>query len=71
MDEDARKPVKEGGLGYEGVVNTMEGMVSEVLEWNREHATLGSGRKRYTTSVSLADQLQKLGSVGSNVNWQH
>ena len=36
-DADTRKPVDEGGLGYRGVITTMEGMVLEILEWNREH----------------------------------
>ncbi|KAH7326259.1 hypothetical protein B0I35DRAFT_422272 [Stachybotrys elegans] len=66
-DEDARKPVKEGGLGYEGLVTTLQGMVWEVLEWNREHmgenervGRKSVGKKRtYTMSVSLADKLQR------------
>ncbi|KAI0475477.1 hypothetical protein GGR56DRAFT_695172 [Xylariaceae sp. FL0804] len=36
-DAEARRPVDRGGLGYEGVVTTLRGMVGEVLEWNREH----------------------------------
>ncbi|KAI1171613.1 NAD(P)-binding protein [Nemania sp. FL0916] len=70
---EAGKPVAEGGLGYEGVLTTLEGMVLEVLEWNREHEHLGDGdgsmrkRKAYTTSVSLAQKLQKLGAVGHQV----
>lgn len=60
-DEDARRPVDKGGLGYDGVMTTLEGMVSEVLEWNREHAG-GNGavkeKKMYTTSISLAEQLR-------------
>jgi len=30
----ARKPVDQGGLGYCGVITSLEGMV--FLEWNRE-----------------------------------
>lgn len=35
MDQ-ARKPVDQGGLGYRGVLTTLEGMCQELLEWNRE-----------------------------------
>jgi len=61
-DGDARKPVDQGGLGYHGVLTTLEGMVSEVLEWNREHQS-DDGKMRekklYTTSISLAEQLRQ------------
>lgn len=74
-DADARNPVEEGGLGYRGVLTTMQGMVLEILEWNREHGVIdGDGssekgtrlreKKLYTTSVSLAEQLRELVSVG-------
>lgn len=32
----AQKAVGEGGLGYRGVVTTMEGMCQEILDWNKE-----------------------------------
>ncbi|PKS05526.1 hypothetical protein jhhlp_008201 [Lomentospora prolificans] len=59
-DADARKPVAEGGLGYKGMVTTLEGMVMEIIEWNREHRKEqgGGARKSYTTSVSLAEKLR-------------
>lgn len=34
--DDARRPVAEGGIGYRGVLTTLEGMCQEVLEWNSE-----------------------------------
>ncbi|KAI1489964.1 hypothetical protein F5X96DRAFT_679390 [Biscogniauxia mediterranea] len=69
-DVAARRPVADGGLGYEGAVRTLEGVVAEVLAWNREHgreeleAAKGRGkgkaeRKAYTTSIALADKIQK------------
>jgi hypothetical protein len=72
VDGDARKPVDDGGLGYEGVLTTMQGMVLEVLEWNREHAAMDAGsgprpKKSYTTSVSLAEQLRHVMPVGSRI----
>ena len=67
-DADARRPVSEGGLGYVGLLTTLEGMAHEVLEWNDEHLGGGGGgagsslktRKAYTTSVSLADKIKRL-----------
>ncbi|CAN8099903.1 unnamed protein product [Discula destructiva] len=35
MDQ-ACKPVEQGGLGYRGVVGTLEGMCQELLDWNHE-----------------------------------
>lgn len=63
---EASKPLEDGGLGYQGVMTTLEGMSFEVLEWNREHASLENRfeRKVYTTSVSAAEKLQELGIGG-------
>lgn len=33
---DAQRPVREGGLGYRGVLTTLEGMCQEILDWNME-----------------------------------
>jgi len=47
------------------VVTTLEGMVQEVVEWNREHVKEGASsggmveRKAYLNSVSLADEIAK------------
>ncbi|KAI8962380.1 NAD(P)-binding protein [Daldinia sp. FL1419] len=62
-DDEIRKPVSQGGLGYTGVITTLEGMTSEVLEWNREHSNDVKMRKTYTTSISLAGQIQELWGV--------
>ncbi|CAH0003132.1 unnamed protein product [Clonostachys byssicola] len=70
-DSEARKPVEEGGLGYRGVLTTLQGMVWEVLEWNREHGSEHDkthARKAYTTSVELAEQIQKLGVGGVRIS---
>lgn len=66
-DAEARKPVSDGGLGYAGVLTTLEGMTLEVLEWNKEHVDDVKTRKAYTTSVSLADQIKKLASSSTVV----
>jgi hypothetical protein len=75
-DTQARKPVAQGGLGYEGVMTTMQGMVLEILEWNQEHeidepfqntGLTAKKKKLYTTSVTLADQLKQAMHVGGSV----
>ncbi|KAH7029093.1 uncharacterized protein B0I36DRAFT_245730 [Microdochium trichocladiopsis] len=62
-DEDTRKPVSEGGLGYTGVVTTLDGLVYEILEWNREVAAGDAEKKKitYTSSLTLGERLQKTG----------
>lgn len=65
-NDEIGKPVSQGGLGYSGVLTTLEGMVLEVLEWNTEHADDVITRKAYTTSISLAEQIQKLWAVGGS-----
>ena len=57
----ASRPVEEGGIGYQGVLTTLEGMIQEVLDWNLEHMHAGASKKTYTSSVSLAEEIQKLG----------
>ncbi|KAH6657986.1 hypothetical protein BKA67DRAFT_203655 [Truncatella angustata] len=63
---EASRSVEDGGLGYKGVITTLEGMALEVLEWNREHADIDGRleRKVYTTSVSAAEKIQQLGIGG-------
>ncbi|KAI0892962.1 NAD(P)-binding protein [Annulohypoxylon nitens] len=65
-NDEAGKPVSQGGLGYSGVLTTLEGMTLEILEWNREHVNDIRTRKAYTTSISLAEQIQKLWVVGGS-----
>ncbi|KAL7619665.1 hypothetical protein AAE478_010206 [Parahypoxylon ruwenzoriense] len=65
-DDEARKPISQGGLGYSGVLTTLEGVALEILEWNREHVDDVKTRKAYTTSISLAEQIQKLWAVGGS-----
>lgn len=45
---DAQRPVAEGGLGYRGVLTTLEGMCQEILDWNleqQEHAAARRGSR--------------------------
>lgn len=38
-DAAARRSVEQGGLGFQPIVTSMEGMCSQVAEWNAEHAS--------------------------------
>lgn len=55
----ASQPVTAGGLGYRGILTTLEGMTQEVLEWNAVHQASGNKGVAYQTSVSLAEEIQK------------
>ena len=61
------RPVRDGGLGYTGVLTTLEGMAQEVVEWNREHRGAVGKRKCYQNSVSLADDIAKAAAVVESV----
>ncbi|KAI1473573.1 NAD(P)-binding protein [Daldinia eschscholtzii] len=65
-DDEIRKSTSQGGLGYTGMLTTLEGMTLEILEWNREHVNDVKVKKTYTTSVSLAENIQKLWAVRGN-----
>ncbi|KAI0836024.1 NAD(P)-binding protein [Hypoxylon sp. FL0890] len=68
-NDEIGKPVSQGGLGYTGVLTTLEGMTLEMLEWNKEHVNDTTSRKAYTTSISLAEQIQTLWAVnGSSIS---
>ncbi|KAF2225656.1 hypothetical protein BDZ85DRAFT_231583 [Elsinoe ampelina] len=67
IDTEARKPVEEGGLGYEGLITTLDGMALEILEWNREHQDEQRGtisRKSYVNSLVVADEIRHMLSIG-------
>lgn len=66
-NEVASRPVRDGGLGYTGVVTTLEGMAQEVAEWNREHEGVNGTRKCYQNSVSLADDIAKAAAAVKSV----
>lgn len=55
----ASQPVAAGGLGYTGVLTTLEGMTQEVAEWNRDHRDAVGRVRPYQTSVSLADEIAR------------
>lgn len=63
-NEAVSRPVKDGGLGYRGILTTLEGMVQEVVEWNQEHVKQDEAtRKKYKSSVSLAEEIEKIGTA--------
>ncbi|KAK3694155.1 hypothetical protein B0T22DRAFT_372049 [Podospora appendiculata] len=57
----ASRRVEDGGIGYTGLLTTLEGMVQEVVEWNHEHqiAHAAGAEVVYQSSVALADDIQK------------
>lgn len=63
-NDEASEPVAGGGLGYAGVLTTVEGMVQEVVEWNHIHRTTND--VRFQSSVSLADEIQKTTSTSNS-----
>ncbi|TLD07559.1 hypothetical protein PgNI_10979 [Pyricularia grisea] len=65
---DATKPVSEGGIGYTGLTTSMDGMIQEVLEWNQEHEGVSRrNRRKYISSVTLAEEIRKLGEAAMAV----
>jgi hypothetical protein len=64
---DAMRSVADGGIGYEGVITTQDGMVGEIVEWNREHKDEVAERRKWMTSVSLADEIQKMGNATGKI----
>jgi nucleoside-diphosphate-sugar epimerase len=63
IDDAARKPVKEGGLGYKGANTTLEGMCMQMKVWNDEHA----GDKKNVGSLGIATEIKNVGAVPSAV----
>jgi hypothetical protein len=63
----AGQPAAKGGLGYTGVLTTLEGMTQEVVEWNHDHEGVAGGRKAYQTSVSLADDIARAAATVQSV----
>ncbi|KAK3934542.1 hypothetical protein QBC46DRAFT_399495 [Diplogelasinospora grovesii] len=64
----AKQSVKSGGLGYTGVLTTLEGMTQEVVDWNHEHTNNVAGTKKvYQSSVSLADEIHRLAAMAPTI----
>ena len=60
-NDPVSKPVKEGGLGYRGLLTTTEGVAQQVLEWNREHQGVNKNDSvEYKSSISLAEDYEKI-----------
>ncbi|CAK7272939.1 hypothetical protein SEPCBS57363_005400 [Sporothrix epigloea] len=62
------KPVKEGGLGYRGLVTTTDGVTQQLLDWNLEHKGLDdSAWTKYRSSVSMAAELEQIGVTAKSL----
>ncbi|KAL1892345.1 hypothetical protein Sste5346_007083 [Sporothrix stenoceras] len=67
-NDPASKSVKEGGLGYRGLMTTLDGIVQELLDWNLEHKGVDeSAWVKYRSSVSMADDLDKIGTTAKTL----
>lgn len=62
-DAEARKPLEDGGLGYQGVYTTMEGMCEEMRLWVEKYESK-TGEMRLSTGVEkVAVEMRNVGGV--------
>lgn len=67
-NDPVSKSVKDGGLDYRGLITTLDGIVQELLDWNLEHAGLDeSAWVKYRSSVSMADDLDRIGTTAKQL----
>ncbi|OAA61974.1 NAD(P)-binding domain protein [Niveomyces insectorum RCEF 264] len=67
-NEACGRAVRDGGLGYHGVLTTLEGVVQEILDWNHEHAGQDKSMwKKYRSSVSMAEEIAKIGTTAKQL----
>lgn len=67
-NDPASKPVDKGGINYQGVINTTDGVVQQLVDWNNEQA----GRQanawiKYKSSITLADELESIGAAAKDL----
>lgn len=43
VDEEARKTVEDGGIGYKGLCTTLEGVCDQIWRWNEEQESVANG----------------------------
>lgn len=43
VDEEARKSVEDGGIGYKGLFTTLEGVCEQIWRWNQEQEGVANG----------------------------
>lgn len=46
VDEEARKTVEDGGIGYKGLCTTLEGVCDQIWRWNQEQENVANGVTR-------------------------
>jgi len=68
-DAAARKPLDEGGLGYEAIWTTMEGMCNEMRLWNEKYASNASHNQTLPTRGvdSLVEEIRNISAVPASV----
>jgi hypothetical protein len=63
-DSAARRSVESGGLGYKGVVTTMEGVCTQVKKWNEEHE--GARKEEKVGDGSVVEEIKNVGAVAGS-----
>jgi hypothetical protein len=66
-DAEARKSLDDGGLGYEGVWTTMEGMCNEMRLWINKYGNGALKNCAKTNTTPVIDGVQKIGAVSSSL----
>lgn len=61
-DEISKSPA-QGGLGYKGILTSMEGMCTEVREWIDVYGGTAGSRKMKVSQVTHVKDLKNLGAV--------
>lgn len=46
VDEEARKTVEDGGIGYKGLCTTLEGVCDQIWRWNQEQESVANSVTR-------------------------
>lgn len=46
VDKEARKTVEDGGIGYQGLCTTLEGVCDQIWRWNQEQESVANGVAR-------------------------
>ena len=74
-NDNISRPRSDGGLGYTGVISTMDGIIFEVVEWNRTVDGDKTQRRHFRSSVDLGNEIQESltanGNSSSTLMWNH
>jgi hypothetical protein len=66
-DAEARKPLEDGGLGYQGVYTTMEGMCEEMRLWVEKYGSKTEEMRLSSGAEKVAVEVRNVGGVAGSV----